>query len=117
MLIYGNTKKIDNITPYTYTKKIEVREQPNDFAIKKYQNDISSSWILNTGWLNDDEASRMFNLLESTEVYLTDLNEPNVFIPVNITNNSCEYKTFRNNGKKKINYIIELEEANKKIRR
>jgi hypothetical protein len=65
--------------------------------------------------MTDDEASRMHHLLESTEVYLHNL-EDDTIIPVNITNNSCEFKTFTNNGKKKFNYEIDVELARTKVR-
>ena len=117
LCINGNTKKTDNINGYTYTKKTDIVLNPRTFQTKKYLNEIKSNWVLNTGWLTDDEASRMYHLLESTDVFLQDLNNPDVLIPINITNTQCEYKTFTNNGKKKINYVIEAQEANLKIRR
>lgn len=112
-LINGNDKQTDKITSYKYIKN--ANNTTKDFGTKKYLNLITQTYKLYTDWLNDDEASRMFNLLESTEVYLHNLEDDSI-IPVNITNNSCEYKTFSNNGKKKFYYTIDVELAQYRIR-
>lgn len=112
-LINGNDKQTDKITSYKYIKN--ANNTTKDFGTKKYLNLITQTYKLYTDWLNDDEASRMFNLLESTEVYLHNLEDDSI-IPVNITNNSCEYKTFSNNGKKKFYYTIDVELAQYRTR-
>lgn len=112
-LINGNDKQTDKITSYKYIKA--VNNTTRDFGTKKYLNVINSTYKLYTDWLTDDEASRMYHLLESTEVYMHNL-EDDTIIPVNITNNTCEYKTFSNNGKKKFYYEIDVEFAQHKIR-
>lgn len=112
-LIDGNDKRTDKITSYNYIKAID--NNTKSFGTKKYMNTISTAYKLHTDWLNDDEASRMHHLLESTEVYLHNLEDDTV-IPVNITNSSCEFKTFTNNGKKKFNYEINVELARTKVR-
>ena len=112
-LINGNDKRTDKITGYKYTKAIN--NKTKDFGVKKYLNVIGTSYKLYTDWLTDDEASRMHHLLESTEVYLHNL-EDDTLIPVNLTNSSCEFKTFTNNGRKKFYYEINAELAQEKIR-
>lgn len=112
-LINGNDKRTDKITGHKYTKAINTNTKC--FGIKKYLNVIDTSYKLYTDWLTDDEASRMFHLLESTEVYLHNL-EDDTIIPVNLTNSSCEFKTFTNNGRKKFNYELNLELAQERIR-
>lgn len=112
-LINGNDKQTDKITSYKYVKSVDTTTK--HFGTKKYLNSITSTYKLFTDWLTDDEASRMHHLLESTEVYLHNL-EDDTIIPVNLTNSNCEYKTFTNNGRKKFNYTIECEFAQPKIR-
>ena len=112
-LINGNDKQTDKITSYKYIKAVD--NTTSKFGTKKYMNVISPTYKLYTDWLNDDEASRMHHLLESTEVYMHDL-ENDKIIPVNISNTNCEYKTFSNNGKKKFYYVIDVESAQNKIR-
>ena len=112
-LINGNDKQIDKITSYKYIKSVD--NTTRKFGTKKYLNMINSTYRLYTDWMNDDEASRMHHLLESTEVYMHNL-EDNTIIPVNITNNNCEYKTYSNNGKKKFYYEIDVEFAQHKVR-
>ena len=112
-LINGNDKQTDKITSYKYIKAVD--NTTSKFGTKKYMNVITPTYKLYTDWLNDDEASRMHHLLESTEVYMHDLEDDKI-IPVNITNTNCEYKTYTNNGKKKFYYEINVESAQNKIR-
>jgi hypothetical protein len=113
-LIDGNDKKTDNITRYSTIKNFD--NTKTDFEKKNYISIINPKITLYTGWLNDDESSRMYNLLETNEAYLHDLVDGSI-VPINILNNTCEYKTFTNNGKHKFNYTIEVEVAQSKIRR
>lgn len=112
-LINGNDKQTDKITSYNYRKAIN--NTTKQFATKKYLNVINTSYKLYTDWLTDDEASRMHHLLESTEVYLHNL-EDDTIIPVSLTNSTCEYKTFTNNARRKFYYEINAELAQQKIR-
>lgn len=113
LLLHGTDKQTDKISGYKAVKPID--NTTKEFGTKKYINIITPTYKLNTDLLTDDEASRMHNLIESTEVYLHDLEEDTI-IPVNITNSTCEYKTFNNNGKKLFNYTVECEFAQPKIR-
>ena len=112
-LIYGNDKKVDNITRYSTIKNFD--NTKTDFEKKNYISIINPKITLYTDYLTDDEASRIHNLLETTEAYLHDL-ETGDIVPINILNNTCEYKTFSNNGRHKFNYLIEVEVAQSKIR-
>lgn len=81
-----------------------------------YQNDIARSWALHTGWIDDAGAANMHHLLGSTDVVLLDTST-NTIYSVNILNNKCEYKTYSNNGNRLVRYDIEVEFAQKMIRR
>lgn len=113
-LINGNNKRNDKITSYSYFKYADNRT--TNFENKTYLNEVKPQYTLYTHYLTDDEASRMFHLLESTTVYLHDLESGKV-VPVTITNKSCDYKTFSNNGKKKFYYTITVEESQYKMRK
>lgn len=106
LLVEGNVKKNDEIKSETYTRKVLNTSQ--EFARNKYLNTITSSWVLYTGYLNDIQASKMFNLIESTKVYLHNLKD-NTITPVLITDTNCEYKTYTNQGKNKFYYTINVE--------
>lgn len=106
LLVEGNVRKTDEIKSETYTRKVLNTSQ--EFARNKYLNTITSSWILYTGYLNDIQASKMFNLIESTKVYLHNLKD-NTITPVLITDTNCEYKTYTNQGKNKFYYTINVE--------
>lgn len=106
LLVEGNVRKTDEIKSETYTRKVLNTSQ--EFARNKYLNTITSSWVLYTGYLNDIQASKMFNLIESTKVYLHNLKD-NTITPVLITDTNCEYKTYTNQGKNKFYYTINVE--------
>lgn len=112
-LINGNDKQTDKITSHKFVKSID--NTTKNFATKNYLNVIAPTYKLYTDWLTDEEASKMFNLLESTEVYLHNL-EDDTIQPINLTNSTCEYKTFKNNGKKKFYYTIDAELAQPRFR-
>ena len=111
LLCNGTSKKTDNIEHLNYRRK---SRNQSEFSKVNYQNNITPTWSLNTGITID--GSKMFHLLESTMVYLHNL-ETNEIIPVVITNSSCEYLTYTNNGKKPYYYNITVEESNQKLRK
>lgn len=105
LLVEGNAKKTDNIKSETFTQK---RLNVQEFDKTKYLNTMTASWVLYTGYLTDEQASKMFNLIESNNVYLHNL-KSNTIIPVLITDTNCEYKTYSNNGRSKFYYTINIE--------
>lgn len=111
LLVTGTTKKTDDIEHLTYKKRSRNMSQ---FSKVNYQNNITPTWSLNTGITID--GSKMYHLLESTMVYLHNL-ETNEIIPVVITNSQCEYLTYRNNGRRPYYYNITVEESNNKLRK
>lgn len=56
----------------------------------------------------------MYNLLESTQVYLH--HKGDAVVPVIIKNSECEYKTYTNQGKQKFYYTIDVEASKNKYR-
>lgn len=114
LLIEGNVKKTDEFESESYIKR--VLRPSTEFARNKYLNTITSSWTLYTGYLNDVQASKMYNLLESTQVYLHNLKD-NTITPVLITDTSCEYKTYTNQGKNKFYYTINVESSQDNYRK
>lgn len=114
LLIDANVKKVDKIESKYYNRAFN--NTTTQFEKKKFTNVITPQYTLHTGWFNDDEQSRLYHLLESTEVYLHNLITDEI-LPVNITNNTCEYKTFTNNGRKKFSNTINVEVAQTRIRK
>ena len=111
LLCTGTVKKTDNIEHLTYRRK---SKNQSDFSKVNYQNTITPTWSLTTG-LNIN-GKKMYHLLESTMVYLHNL-ESDEIIPVVITNSQCDYLTYSNNGKKPFFYTITVEESNQKLRK
>lgn len=106
LAIRGNVTRTDNIQSQTYKNKTNGKV--------KYLNTSTPTWQLYTDSMND--GSRMHHLLESNEVYLHNL-ETDEITPVVITDSSCEYKTYANQGNTRFHYIINVEASNYKIRK
>ena len=82
----------------------------------EYLNEVTKRWTLRTGWLTDEQAARMHHVAGSVAVYLYDITD-NALIPVVITDEQCEYKTYRGNGGRMVNYTIGVEVAQDMLRR
>lgn len=111
-LIEGTVTKKDSYTKYTYNRSYN--NNTLEFENGTYHSQIITSYVLNTGWLNDQESDNLaFNLLSSNEVYLHNLCTDKVY-PVVITDNTATYKTYKNNSRKLVNYQINVEESQRK---
>ena len=111
-LIEANVLKTDNYTPYQMNKSYD--NTTLDFAKKTYNNQITTSFQMYTGWLKDEEADRLVrNLLSSTKVYVHDLVNDKIY-PALIRDSFGTYKTFKNQGHKKVNYQINIEASQTK---
>lgn len=85
----------------------------NDRQYVNYSKGIKTKWILNTGYMNDNQSSKMSSLFRSNLIYMQDLNTRKV-VPVNITDMQYTYKTFKNQKGKFAQYTINVQEANDK---
>lgn len=111
-LIEGYVSRTDS-----YQRKILKNDYDNntlEFGDRIYMTDISESYEINTGWLNEKESEILaFNLLPSTTAYLHDL-EKDKLIPVNINDAEVMYKNRNNTGRKLLSYTINVTNAQKK---
>ena len=110
----GGQKKTDNITSYNYSRSF--RNNTTEFEEVCYLKEIKGSWLLKTGWLTTEQSLRMKELVESTCVYLYDAEEK-TYTPVVMTDKKLEYKTYVNNGKKMIQYDVNVNESQSRERR
>lgn len=78
-----------------------------DFGTTAYLKQKTDKWKLTTKYLTDEQAKMMPLLLDSTKVYLHDL-ENNTIIPVVINTESYEIKSYRSNNKKLFTYTIDV---------
>lgn len=77
---------------------------------------IDKSITLNTGWLTDAQAELMGELMNSTNVWLYDM-DSTLSYPVIITDNTWVQKSFKNQGERLFNYTIQAQFAKREIRR
>ena len=113
-LVEGVAKKSDKITRATYEK--DAAALSSDYEGKDYQNEMVAEWTGTTGWLTDEQSLRMKHLVESVEVYMIDT-QTGLEVPVQMTDNSLQHKTFDTNGRRMVNYSLSWKESQKKIRR
>lgn len=115
LLIEGNHSEADNLTRHMRETEYDNRNVQNR-GTHNYVNEIVKTLTLHTSWLSDDESSKMHHLLNSTNVYLGELNSGRM-IPVVLTDTTSEYKTYKGNGGKLVNYAINVTIAQERIRR
>lgn len=108
LCVSGKMVQVDNLE----RKTIEVYKDGK----QNFENVINRTYSTFTGYLTEEQSLLMHHLLNSTEVYLYDI-EKATYVPVVLTNTSTEYKTKQNQNKKMISYNITCEEATKKYRR
>lgn len=114
-LIEGSTRVFDNITRYTTKNEYDNTDSANR-GRKNFVNEVSRTLQMTTGWLSDRESERMHHLINSTNVYVFDLVDRRMY-PALIPGTSQEYKTYKTNGARLVNYTIDVELANGTTRR
>lgn len=82
-----------------------------------FMNETTASYEVNTGYLTEDESSRMPYLLDSPDVYLCDLENPTVFIPAVIATDSYSYQSANRLGMKMRNHTFEVKVAQNTYKR
>lgn len=115
LLIEGNHAEVDELTRHMREVAYDNRNVQNRGRFN-YANEVTKRLTLHTSWLLGDEASRMHHLLNATDVYLYDTHQ-DAMLPVVLKNSSTEYKTYKGNGGQLVNYAIEVEFANRRVRR
>lgn len=115
LLLEGNHMETDNLERHNI-KVDESNAVASHRHTRNIANEITKKYTLHTGWLTDVQSSKMHHLLNSTDVVLFDLVDAKE-TPVILTNVSTEYKTYKNNGNSLVNYDIEVEVAQDRIRR
>lgn len=114
-LIEGHVKRTDKLTNHNVSRR--VKNTSVDFENTIYSIDVEPSYELSTGWLSDAQAANLAaNLLQSPRIYAHDLVNDRIF-PVLITDTSVQYKTYRTNSRKPINYVIKIKASQSKTRR
>ena len=114
-LFEGVCKRTDNLKDYQYDRV--VNNQTINFENNRYLVEISPTYRLGTGWLSDEEAARLASdLLPTTKLYLHNLITDEI-VPAVITDSVAEYKTYRNGGKKFVQYTVSVKESQTKLRR
>lgn len=115
LLIEGNDAEADNLTRHIRETEYDNRNIQNR-GVHNYVNEIVKTMTLHTSWLSDDESSRMHHLLNSTNVFLCDISTGDM-IPVILTDTRTDYKTYKGNGGRLVNYSINVSIAQERIRR
>ena len=115
LLIEGNHKESDSMTRHEREVEydnVDIRARGRD----NWLNEIDKTWQLYTSYLTDEQSRRMSHLFGSTCVYLYDI-EQGAFIPVTVTDKAHEYKTFKNQGRQLVSYVLNVRLAQNRIRR
>ena len=112
LLIEGKVVKTIKLENKTFKRNFD--NNTNEFQNKHYLKNLTTSYKFTTGYLTDEQAKLMPNLIETTKAYLCEL-DTNTYIPVLINNNSVDIKTYRNQGRKLFTYTIDVQESQNKF--
>ena len=112
LLIEGKVLKTIKLEGKLFKRNFD--NNTNEFQNKHYLKNLTTSYKLTTGYLTDEQAKLMPNLIETTKAYLCEL-DTNRYIPVLINNNSVDIKTYRNQGRKLFTYTIDVQESQNKF--
>ena len=115
LVMQGTPKHSEDIKRYNVQKSY-ANSESRARGLHNYASEISPKWALKTALLTDEQSARMHHLLGSTMVYLYDI-ETAEALPVVITDNSIEYKTFKNNNRQRAQYTINVQLAAERLRR
>lgn len=115
LLMEGRSQEVDSYERSTMTQRYDNAVISNRGRVE-YVNEVTRHWTLRTGWLSDLESFRMHHVLGSPHVFLYDLVD-GVIRPVVITDESCQYKTFKGNGSRLVSYTVDVDLAQTMIRR
>ena len=112
LLIEGKVLKTTKLENKSYKRNFD--NNTNEFGNKHYLKNLTTSYKFTTGYLTDEQAKLMPNLIKTTKAYLCEL-DTNRYIPVLINNNSVDIKTYRNQGRKLFTYTIDVQESQNKF--
>lgn len=112
LLIEGKVLKTIKLEGKSFKRNFD--NNTNEFQNKHYLKNLTTSYKFTTGYLTDEQAKLMPNLIETTKAYLCEL-DTNTYIPVLINNNSVDIKTYRNQGRKLFTYTIDVQESQNKF--
>ena len=113
-LFEGNCKRTDEVDRHKINKFY--LNTTSDFGEKTYVSEITPTYELSTGWLNDRQSERFAtDLMQSNTIYLHDLADDRIF-PVEITDSKTLVKKFKDE-RKLISYTLNVEASQTRIRR
>ena len=115
LLIEGNTLETDTLKRYT-REVVFNNSDAEEAGVENYVKEITHGNTLHTGWLLSEAGKKMHHLINSPCVYLYEI-AANIQYPVMVTLRNCEYRTFRNNGNRLVNYALQVDLARPRIRR
>lgn len=114
-VIEGNTTKKDAFT--TFTTDQSFNNTTIEFEYNKYVQEIKTTYVMNTGLLNDEQSKNLAkNLIGSIKVYLQNIDEGRI-IPVVIDDKEATYQTYQLNNRKLCQYKIICTESQHKLRK
>lgn len=106
-LFEGNAVKSDKYNRYNIA--VPYNTGTLEFGKKTYHNEITTNYLLYTGWMTDEESANFAeNVIGTNMAYLHDL-ETNEIMPVLSVDGTANYKTFKNQGRKPYSYSVNFE--------
>lgn len=111
-LLGSNVRITDNYERYTTDNSFN--NNTLQFETEAYHNEIITDYTFNTEWLSDSQSKNLaFNLLSTNKCYLENAFTGEI-LPAVVNNESTTYKTYKNHGRKLVQYEITFRGSQKK---
>lgn len=114
-LFEGTDTREDEINQHIINRSFD--NNTSEYETERYISEISTTYELNTGWLDDEQAENFaWNFLNSNKVYLHNLITDEIK-PAILTDNSVKYQTYQTNGKRLAQYKVKIKMSQQKVRK
>lgn len=114
LLVNGKSLKSDKISRLTYKANYWPQHQTSMNKIP-YVTTVTENFEFTTSWMNNNDAEKISDLVESNKVVVHDLVNNIIYTAV-MTNSSVDYKTYINQGRKLYAYTLNMEVSQPRYR-
>ena len=114
-LLEGQCRRTDRLVRHEQAHEYDNRNIQNR-GIANYVNEVSPVWEISTGILDDAAGEMMHHVLESTDVYLYEIDTDRM-MPVVLEGDEAQWQTYKANGRQPVRYTFTARLARERVRR
>lgn len=114
-LLEGQCRRTDRLVRHEQAHEYDNRSLQNR-GVANYLNEVTPVWEISTGILDDAAGEMMHHVLESTDVFLYEIDTDRM-IPVVLEGEEAQWQTYKSNGRQPVRYTFTARLARKRVRR